>query len=442
MAATTQQDIATQSAMTLINAVKSNSGGDSPQAWLSKDLLPFRASTVPDVALANASQALLEKVRLAHLMALPKTEEKLAPFFSADKPPSPAADALPLAKVALAVVDEDAFNPPKPTDLDAYLLPSITQFVLFFCKRAAMEHIASHLGCIPSSKDCTNTFDAGTKAACNAHLTQLAQGILAQVPFMEETPTGGDAPVLTLQKHLNRCMDAVVDYVASAKASAEAPVASIIPVQQTRALFVVPTVPPIDQIIYHTLLPWFQVLFLATFTLHSQPRFVDAWFAQYVIYLTGYALAGRCGAAGLPDAKRTPFTQLQSSISTHVNTLVSVQSRLVDLYVNNLASIQGNVKDSMTLDQISAKLLMRRQNMGVMGEHYLQSKQKTLQLKRAFIGIVTAYCALTVIATFLVVYKTLTPYGLVVTGVTMFAIVVYALAGQVKQARNDRVPKY
>lgn len=418
---------------------------------------------------------LMNLVRMSHLRAVSRTTHNLESIFAPSLPPTVAPDAIQSQAIMAAIVDDDNFAAPDATDMDATLLPSIMQLVMYFCKRAAMEHLACRLGSVPltGGEECKLTFEPGVKKACNIYLTQLAQNIMALMPFRldssQQPPTSSPAApspssnfysstydddiiVQDMETHLKMCRDEVARFVSSSASKSGSNDSTINPdtsplnlfaanTSQAAALFGAVLEPSVSDIIYYCFLPWFKLVFLSTFVFQQKPlRFADVWIAQYIIYIFGYLFAQDLATTpGLTAAQQAPLLNLKHGIATHMGLMARVQDRLRDMYVQTMQTVQANMVQSRALFAKGDQFEMRRHNMEAMIANY-QSKKKDAQMARwYFIGSIVVYALTTVTVTFLLVYKRdWAPYALLLSTLAMLGIFIYALVLRIRALQSHR----
>lgn len=421
-------------------------------------LAPYSALVASDAtpSILSTPGPLMDLMHISHVKAVSRTARDFKTVFAAARP-IVAVDAVKVKTIAAAIVEDDSYMPPDATDMDATLLPSILQLSMFFCKRAAMEHIACRIGSVPvTGEECKISFDPGMKKACNAHLTQLAQNIMSLLPFKSSivqsssaVPSNGprvqvDEVVRDMDTHLKMCREEVVRYVtdAASQGPSQDPMAATFSVlgtsTQSAAIFGAVSEPSIADIVYHCFMPWFQLAFISTFVFQQKPlRFADVWVAQYIIHIFGYLFADDLArTVGLSDAQKAPFLQLKYGIATHMSLMAKVQSRLKDMYAQTLQSIQANMLTSKALFASGEQLDMRRQNMDAMGTNYLVARGNAISARRLFIASVIIYAVTTFVVTFLLVARRdLAPYALLVSGLTMLSIIIYALVRQIRSTK-------
>ena len=411
-------------------------------------LQPFIAASPVDTVLTSYL-GFLGTTKLAHLINLPTTTatSSIAAYFATATPATNAA-VLPANTIVQNVRTTDFYTAPSTTDMSQDILPSIMRFMLFFCKQATVYHMACRVGNIPQvASQCT--FDAATTSACNAHLTEIGQMIQRRVPFADS---------MTLSIHMQACKDAITEYCRLAGASAMTAVttsqtasllttltttaatataatttaattgvpqsALVAPAAQTNAIF---NSAPMADVIYNCMSPWLILLFISSFINQRKPgRFVDMWIAQYLIDLTGYIFVKYLRSLNASTDNDAFLLGMQTSIATHMSLLSSSQARLDELTTTTVTAIRGNLKDSGTLDKTNDKLEFRRKNMDIMGSNYLANKNQSKWAQTAVYVTVGIYAALTICVAGLMISSSLAHYALILCGVVMVVIVVYA----------------
>ena len=375
-----------------------------------------------DTILTTAGQTgLLDLITYTFMKDYPRNSAVEGLAMVGTTTPSP----IDLKTIATDVLDKDMFA----IQTDSSILPSIMQFIFLLCKRVVIAHISCRLG-IASTSNCKE-FDQAMHKACNTHITAIAQTVQSRVPF-------NPAATETLEAHLDACKAEIKRYVDTTTAFAtssggEEAVNLAVTASQTAAIFNAQCQPSLTYIIFNMLKPWLTLLYVASFVNNRKPtKFANLWAAQYIILVSGYIIANTCKTSLTSEAHKTKYNDVMKSIATHVNVLVDSQDRLKALYSKSILVLTANLEDSKKLNDNGGNLEFRRKNMESMGARYLSNKAAATSAQRTFYASVVVYAAVTVAVTLMMVSRKFAPYAILVSGLIMVVIIVYALVAQLR----------
>ena len=447
-ASTKQIDALSQMDATALVNIQSMYGSPTP------DIETIMNKIVPETVFSNAAP-ILDALKFTHLVNASMKNSDMVSFFKEDRPTaSVATERVQIKKAAEEIITIDGYRPPEATESASFTMPSILQMIFFLCKRIAVYHIESRIGCVPPangeavSPDCINNrFDEATRDACHLHITAIAQLIQDHVPFEMDDKK--------LNVHLDLCMNLITAYCRDAasstlnKTSSTISVAgtsvarstSLIAPSQTNIIFNLTSMVPIEQIIYNTLQPWLRMLYVSTFILDREPhRFSDVWSAQYIIFVVGYIIADKCASTittgvfepfDTTSTKILPFDaykKLCTAIATQMTHLAEVQTTLQQIYNDAINTIQRNQQHATNLTDTGTNLEYRRKNLEAMVMHYETVQRKADATRKWFYVAIALFGAVVAAIAALIVFSkpalAIMGSGLILLGITIYAFTI------------------
>lgn len=403
------------------------------------------AVAAPDVQ--DAVTQMKKALRWTALASVSKTDATFGNALSLDAAAPSASASSSVAEWASEVVERDAFAAPATSDTSAHILPTVLQCVMLLCKRAAVSHLACRLGDVPAQAGGSpcKTFSAGLAAACNAHVTAICQLLASRIPFDNDTNAASGLP--DENTHLSLCQGEITRYVRAAAAAAASTgsgstqlsgAALVTSASQTNALFNLPSAPQAETVIYHCLQPWLRLMFIMTFVSARNAPFIDMWSAQLMVLLGGYGIMQECqdALAATADPAATVFEATAAAIAAHFSTLATAQERLRLLYDKVMWAIRANMTESKALTQRGSELALRRNNMEMLGSQYASNKKDAQRARAQFYAVVAVYAVATAAVGALAVYQPYAHISILLSGLLMVAVIVYALAMTIRGARK------
>lgn len=397
--------------------------------------LNFPASVSKDNALEANSFKMLDMVKISHLWTFDTIDTGVSAHFAADSRAIPTAQATTSINIDQAmqrVFTAEGYSPPSSTDLSKYIIPSVLQFVLLFCKHAVVTHIECRIGNITAGTDnrC-KSFETSIANDCHAHVSAIIQIIQSKIPFKND--------MRTMATHLELCKNEVVRYIARVREISRVGVSNIplvAPHSSTKAIFSASASPSVDEIIYNCLQPWLRMLFISSFVSVRKPsKFTDLWRAQLIIYVVGYLFVSKLDASTTDATNKGKLTALKTSIATHMNMIVTSEPKITALFVATMEQISANANLSKALTSNGIDLEFRRKNMELMGAHYMARKADSTKAVRWFYVSVAVYALLTTIVALLMVSTKLAPFSMIGAGLIMIVIIIYVLVIQIQGSK-------
>lgn len=393
-------------------------------AGLHADLVAFDAAVK---TFATSQNTLIDKFSLRHVLFASTTAVDGTFVSSFDNPPLTSTN----SKVDWATVYNRVITDGFVVDPKA-IIDSIIRLVFLVCKQYAIHHAATRVGTCTGTT-CTNStvksFDNATRAACNAHITNMVQ-IIINKDNVTNTITNLNGFLTLCRAEITKYRTKTSELAKKEGATDHIGMSLVSSVMTTNTLFNKTTsIPDIEDIIYYCMLPFFKVLYISTL----EENFVDIWKAQCVVYLFGVGLIDTLIGLTPQPAFGTAFLRdFKATIAKTFNATATADDELNDMHRETLTAMHNNAKlsDSMTVQ--GNDLYLRRKNMEIIGTHYVNSKAEAKKARITFYIAVSVYSVLTALVAGLVVIPELSEYSILASGGIMVAIIIYALVMQLK----------